>query len=208
MFKFEEVIESESQFREIMGEPGPRVLAKSIYRLDAHSRAFIAKCPLLMLASASVAGEITVSPKGDPNGFVQILDNHTLLIPERLGNQRAETFKNVLSNPRVGLIFIIPGKGETLRISGHARIVRDEKLRNGFAIKGKTPDFLLAIHVGEVYFHCGKAMVRSRVWKQEQWVDTSDLASLGQIMVEAGRLSESTAEMQKIVDDDERDRLY
>lgn len=208
MYPFKDVITDVQSFREIMGEPGPRVLAKSIYHLDHHSKAFIQKSPFLLLSSVGVNGQVTVSPKGDPGGFVEILDDHTLVIPERPGNQRAETFQNIVHNPNVGLIFIIPGKGETLRISGQARIVRDEGLRKRFEVKGKVPLFVIGIDVGEIYFHCAKAMTRSKIWKHEQWQDTSDLASLGKIMVDAGKLKDSKEKMEEIVSNDARDNLY
>ena len=208
MYPFKDVIQTVDEFREIMGEPGPRVLAKSTYYIDAHSKAFIEKSPFLLLSSIGADGQATVSPKGDPSGFVQVLDDHTLLIPERPGNKRAETFQNVLENPNVGLIFMVPGKGETLRISGKARIVRDEELRQRFEVNGRVPLFVIGIDVGEVYFHCAKAITRSKLWKTEAWPDTSGLASLGQIMVDNGKLSDSKEEMEKIVASDARDRLY
>ena len=208
MYPFKHVIESEEEFREVMGHPGPRVLAKSTDYIDSHSRAFIEKSPFLLLSSTSRDGHGTISPKGDPNGFVQVLDERTLLIPERPGNKRAETFQNVLDNPNVGLIFMVPGKGETLRISGQARIVRDQDLRHRFAIKGKEPLFLIAIEVTELYFHCAKAITRSKLWEAEHWPDISKLASLGQIMVDHGKLLDSKEKMQKIIEADARDRLY
>ncbi len=208
MYPFKDVIHNEEEFRQIMGRPGPRVLAKSTYHIDAHSKAFIEKSPFLLLSSTSTDGQATVSPKGDPNGFVEVLDDHTLLIPERLGNKRAETFQNILHNPNVGLIFLVPGKGETLRISGQARIVRDEELRNRFEVKGRAPLFLIGIDVGEVYFHCAKAITRSKLWKTEHWPDVSGLASLGQIMVDNGKLPDSKEKMEEIIENDARDRLY
>lgn len=208
MYPFKEVVQSVEEVREIMGEPGPRVLAKSTYHIDAHSKAFIEKSPFLLMSSIGKNGQATVSPKGDPNGFVEVLDDHTLLIPERPGNKRAESFQNILVNPNVGLIFMVPGKGETLRISGQARIVRDEDLRNRFEVAGRVPDFLVGIDVGEVYFHCAKAITRSKLWKTEHWPDVSNLASLGQIMVDNGRLSDSKEKMDEIVANDARDRLY
>ena len=208
MYPFKDVIENEKDFRDIMGDPGPRVLAKSTYHLDAHARAFIKKSPFLLLSSIGADGQATVSPKGDPNGFVEVLDDHTLLIPERPGNKRAETFQNILHNQSIGMIFMVPGKGETLRVSGTARIVRDEELRNKFEVKGRVPSFLIGIDVGEIYFHCAKAIHRSKLWKYEQWVDSSDLAKLGQIMVDNGKLADSKEKMQEIVDTDARERLY
>lgn len=114
-------------------------------------------------------GQMDISPKGDPPGFVQVLDESTLAIPERPGNRRADTFTNVLENPMVGLIFFVPGKNETLRISGHAKIVRDRELRESMALRDKTPDFALAVEVQEVSFHCSKGIIRSSLWSPQGW---------------------------------------
>ena len=118
MHEFKDTIATEQDFREIMGEPSFRVTEKTLNRLDNHCRAFIAGCPFLVIASSDGQGHFDLTPKGDPPGFVEILDDETLVIPERLGNRRADTFGNVLENPGVGLIFLVPGKKETLRISG------------------------------------------------------------------------------------------
>src|SRR5215467_3131721 len=129
MTAFDGVIESEQELRDILGHPAARAIDKQLARLDAHCRAIIARSPFVLIASCDREGRMDVSPKGDPPGFVQVLDDATLAIPDRPGNRRADTFRNVLQNPKVGLIFIVPGKGETLRISGSARIVGDSWLR-------------------------------------------------------------------------------
>ncbi|MGB7304961.1 MAG: MSMEG_1061 family FMN-dependent PPOX-type flavoprotein [Burkholderiaceae bacterium] len=176
--------------------------------LDRHCRASIAGCPFLLVASSNINGQFDLSPKGDPPGFVQILDDQTLLIPERPGNRRADTFENVLRQPSVGLIFLIPGKRETLRVSGTARIVRDSDLMKTMVVDGKEPTLALAVHVEEAFFHCAKSMVRSDLWNPLAWPSLDGLPSLAQTMVDAGRLADSVQEMQRVVDDDERTRLY
>ena len=115
MYRFRDTVKNEQAFRAVMGEPSSRVIAKALTRLDEHCRAFISRCPFVLVASSDGQGHFDVSPKGDPPGFVEILDDETLVIPERLGNRRADTFRNVLASPGVGLIFLIPGKRETLR---------------------------------------------------------------------------------------------
>src|SRR5207237_10667230 len=122
----------------LIGEPPPPCVAKTITRLDGHCKAFIARSPFVLIASSNARGEMDISPKGDAPGFVRVLDDKTLAIPDRPGNRRADTFTNVLQNPRVGLIFFVPGKSETLRVSGSARIVRDLDLRASMAAHGKT----------------------------------------------------------------------
>ncbi|HXF61549.1 MAG TPA: MSMEG_1061 family FMN-dependent PPOX-type flavoprotein, partial [Caldilineaceae bacterium] len=140
---FSEVVTSEEQLREIMGYPAQRVIDKVVSSLDEHCRAFIAKSPFLLIGSADARGHMDVSPKGDPPGFVRVLDDKTLAIPDRPGNRRADTFGNILQNPKVALIFLVPGKQETLRVSGTAQIVRDQWLRELMPVRGKTPDLAL-----------------------------------------------------------------
>jgi PPOX class probable FMN-dependent enzyme len=149
-----------------------------------------------------------ISPKGDPPGFVRILDDKTIAIPDRLGNRRADTFKNLLANDRIGLIFLVPGKQETLRISGRAIIVRDESVRKQMAVREKLPEFAIVVGVEQMFFHCAKCMMRSGLWSQEAWPDLSDLPSLAETMVSAGKLDKPLHEMQSIIDKDAETRLY
>lgn len=167
---FRDVITDAAQFRDVMGEPPPPCVAKTISRLDGHCKAFIAKSPFVLIASSNARGQMDISPKGDAPGFVRVLDDNTLAIPDRPGNRRADTFTNVLQNTKIGLLFVIPGKTETLRISGTAAVVRDLELRESMAARGKVPDFALGVHVEEAFFHCSKCIIRS------SFVDTPDMA--------------------------------
>jgi PPOX class probable FMN-dependent enzyme len=203
-----EVLSSEAEIEAAIGKPSYRVLAKVVDRLDDICRAFIARAPFVVVASSDSRGHIDVSPKGDAPGFVQVLDEgRTLAIPERLGNRRADTFRNVLQNPRVGLIFLVPGKPETLRVSGIARIVRDAWLRERMAVADRVPELALVVTVEEAFVHCTKCMVRSRMWQPNTW-NADGLASIAEAMVVHGRLDISLAEMRSIADNDERTRLY
>ena len=208
MSKFKDVIESRGQLREIMGEPNEVVLGKTLNELDKHCGTFISRSPFILLSSADSSGNLDVSPKGDPAGFVKILDEHTLAIPDRLGNRRADTIENILQNPKVGIIFLIPGKTETLRVSGVAQVVRDEGLRSSMAIKGRSPDFAIVVDVEEAFFHCSKCMIRSNLWKMEQWPDLDGLPRLADTMVDALKLDLSADVVHQLVLDDEKDRLY
>ena len=176
-------------------------------RLDEICRAFIARSPFILVASADSAGRLDVSPKGDPPGFVHVLDGRTIAIPERFGNRRADTFRNILQNPKVGVIFIVPGKGETLRVSGSGRIVRDGWLRERMAVGGRSPELALVVTVEEAFMHCTKCMVRSQIWQPGSW-KPEGLASIAEAMVKHGQLDISIAEMQQIAEEDERTRLY
>lgn len=205
---FSEIITAEDQFRDVIGHPHPRVVAKAISTLDEHCRAFIARSPFVLIASADARGNMDVSPKGDPPGFVQVLDDKTLVIPDRLGNRRADTFRNILQNARVGLFFLIPGKQETLRVSGTAMIVRDQWLRERMAIQGKLPDFAIVVTVAEAFVHCQKCIIRSKLWETEHWPALDGLPSLACMMIDHAQLSDSLEEMQAIIDLSIQERLY
>lgn len=202
-----EFIATEEGLEAVLGQPGPRVLAKVVNTLDDICLAFIARSPFVIVASHDAEGRVDVSPKGDPAGFVHVLDRHTIAIPERPGNRRADTFRNVMRQPRVGLIFIVPGTGETLRVSGTARIARDAWLRERLAVAGRTPVLALVVTVEEAFVHCTKCVVRSRIWQPQSW-NSEGLASIGEAMVVHGRLDMSVAEMRAIAEKDERERLY
>jgi PPOX class probable FMN-dependent enzyme len=205
---FNDIIHTEEQLREVIGLPAPRVANKAIAQIDEHCRAFIAKSPFLLIASSNARGNVDLSPKGDPPGFVQVLDEKTLAIPDRPGNRRADTFTNLLQNPQIGLLFLIPGKQETLRVSGRARIVRDLWLRERCALHGKVPDFALVVSVEEAFLHCAKCVIRSKLWDMGAWPETDDLASLARIVIDHAKLTDSVAEVQQLIDESYRDRLY
>jgi PPOX class probable FMN-dependent enzyme len=137
-----------------------------------------------------------------------VLDDKTLAIPERPGNRKADTFSNLIQNQSVGLLFLIPGKQETLRVSGTAAIVRDQWLRDRLAVHDKTPELALAVTVEEVFFHCAKCVIRSQLWSAGSWPDLAGLPTLAQAMVDAGRLAETPEQMQALIDEDIRQRLY
>ena len=205
---FTDAITTEQKLREILGHPGPSVVAKVIASLDAHCRAFIAKSPFLLIASADHQGKVDVSPKGDPPGFVHVLDDHTLAIPDRLGNRLADTFTNILQRPQVGLLFMVPGKQETLRAGGTAQIVADAWLLEKMAVAGKRPALATVVTVDRVFFHCGKCVIRSKVWDQDHWPDTHGLPSLAQAIVDHAKLGDSVESVQTGIDNSYRDRLY
>ena len=207
-FRFREIIRTEDELRAVMGNPSALVTRKEVDYLDSHAREFIGRSPFLIIGTTGSDGRIDMSPKGDPQGFVKVLDNKTLAIPDRLGNRRADTFSNLVVNPQIGLIFLIPGKQETLRVSGSAFIVRDMPLRQSMEVSGKVPEFAIVVEVSQMFFHCAKCMIRSNLWKSECWPELSGLPSLAQAMVSAGKLEQSVQEMQQIVDNDAANRLY
>ncbi len=208
MSRFSEVISTVEQMREIIGYPHEVVTRKTISTLDDYCREWIAQSPFLLIASSDTQGNVDVSPKGDPPGFVHVLDDSTLLIPERPGNRRADTFMNILENPKIGLLFLIPGKKETLRVSGQATLVRDGDLRQQMMAKGKVPELLVAVNVEEAFFHCAKCIIRSELWKANALPALESLPSLAQAMVKHGELDLTIEEMQTGITNDEETRLY
>lgn len=208
MNTFKEIVSTREQLRTILKEPSALVRRKTLARLDRHCKAFIARSPFVLVSSSDKNGNMDISPKGDPQGFVRVLDNKTLAIPDRLGNNRADSMENLLQNPKIGLIFLIPGKSETLRVSGRAVIVRDAELRKAMAIKNRSPELAIVVEVEEAFFHCSKCVIRSKLWQPEHWPSLDGLPKLAQTMVDAGNLDLSASEMHEIVKKDERDRLY
>jgi len=206
--RFRDVITSEEQLRAVLGPATERAVAKVVRVIDEHARRFIAHAPFVFVASAGADGLLDVSPKGDPAGFVKVLDEKTLAIPDRPGNRRLDTFRNVLSKPNVGLIFLIPGVTHTLRMAGKAIIVRDAQLREAMAVNLKPPEHVLVIEVSHVLSHCPKCMIRSGMWQPQAWPDASDLPSFAEMLIAHGKLAQTVEELQTIIDTGNRDRLY
>lgn len=204
-----EVVATEEELRTITGQPGEGAVRKDIGRLDRHSRAFIARSPFLLVASADANGRCDVSPRGDPPGFALVLDDHTVVLPERPGNKRGDTLSNVIANPEIGLLFIVPGMDETLRINGSAVVARDTWLRERMAERGKIPALALVVTVREAYFHCAKAFRRSDLWDPARFSQPGELPSLGQVIRDQLRLESVSAEqLDKGLEEDYRKNLY
>ena len=208
-YAFTDPVTSEAELREVLGMPGDIAVQKQIAALDKHARLFVERSPFALLSSSDAAGNCDVSPRGDGPGFVHILDDQTLLVPERPGNRRADTLTNVLENPHVGLLFLIPNVDETLRVNGSAQIVRDPELLAPMAFRGKTPLLALAVELDEVFFHCPKAFRRSGLWKPATWPDRSEIPTLGQILLDQVKLQNTTAEQLDCeLEDSYQKRLY
>ena len=206
--RFRDVITSPEEMREIVGDIFPVAATKVIDHLDAFCVGFIAHAPFFVIGSGGGDRDVEVSPKGDPAGFVRVLDKNTLAIPDRPGNARMDTFMNVLENPRVSMIFIVPGRKDTLRVIGKAQIVRDEDLRQSMIIKGKVPELAMVVHVEHAFFHCAKCMVRSSLWEPAGWPDRSGMPSLGAALVAHSKLTEPAEEVDDYLEADEREGLY
>lgn len=206
MGAFKHVIHNETELREILGYAGQAAQNKVLPEIDEICRAFIEKSPFVLLGSTDANGHMDVSPKGDPVGFVQVMDRKTLLIPDRPGNRRGDTLSNILQNPNMGLLFLVPGRSDTLRINGTAQIVRDEDVRERFIMQGKMPIFVIAVTVNEVFFHCTKCVVRAGLWSSEHQHD--ELVSLGEAIVKHAKLDITIEEADAMVDEEEKTELY
>jgi PPOX class probable FMN-dependent enzyme len=160
----------------------------------------------VLLGTTDANGNLDVSPKGDPAGFVQVMDSKTLLIPDRPGNQRGDTLSNLLQNPSIGLLFLVPGRKDTLRVNGTAQIVRDDAVRERFIMHGKAPIFVIAVTVKEVFFHCTKCMARSGLWSSEAAPDA--LVSFGEAIVRHAKLDITVEEADAMVIEEEETELY
>ena len=196
-----EFITSREALRSHYKPVSERARQKELRALDPHARAFIAKSPFVLIGSQDRDGNGDVTPKGDRPGFVTVLDETTLAIPDRPGNNRLDTFENILANPAVGLLFLIPGMNETLRINGTAKITADEALREQFAVDGKPPIAVLIVSVTSSYMHCAKAFMRSELWKPESWPDRASMPTLGEILRDQIALAQSAEEVDRSLDE-------
>lgn len=175
-------IQAEQELREIIGSPTDIVRAKLADRLNRLTRQFIERSPFVCLATSRPDGGMDVSPRGDPAGFVRVLDDRTLVLPERPGNRLADTLTNLLADPRIALLFLIPGVGDTFRVNGVATITDDQELLAPSAIEGKVPKLGIVVSIQEAYTQCPKALIRSELWNPDRHIERSELPSHGEIL--------------------------
>jgi PPOX class probable FMN-dependent enzyme len=183
-----------AELRPLYRDPSAMVIEKQIDWIDPHSRNFIARSPFVVIASADPLRGMDVSPRGDPPGFVKVLDEHHLAIPDRPGNNRLDTMENLLENPGIGLLFMIPGIGDVLRINGTARLTRAESLLESMTTNGKPPKLAIVVSVTEVFLHCARALMRARLWSDDYRIARDQLPTLGRMIVEQAKSTGLTAE--------------
>ncbi|MEK6441796.1 pyridoxamine 5'-phosphate oxidase family protein [Pseudonocardia sp. T1-2H] len=200
-------ITSLDELVEVVGVPIPHVAKKQRPRLDPVDVQWISHSPFLLISTSAADGSCDVSPKGDPRGFVQVLDDRTLAVPERPGNRRVDGYRNVLSNPHVGLIFLVPGRNDTLRVNGTARLVRDAPYFDDMVVKGHRPVLALEVDVAEVFYHCAKAFLRSDLWKPETW-EPDALPPRAAIAAALERPDMTRAELDRYYGPEYATRLY
>lgn len=199
---FNRLVTSAEELRELLGEPSELVKRKVLPGLDEHCKAFIANAPFVLMGTASASGQCDVSPKGDAPGFVRVVDDRTLLIPDRPGNRRIDTLRNILDNPHIGLLFLIPNVQETLRINGRACIVRDEDLLAEMTARGKQPLVGIGVEIEECYLHCPKSFIRSSLWEAARTGTDRPIASFARMLVDHARIDGlDEAQMQRQLDE-------
>jgi PPOX class probable FMN-dependent enzyme len=208
MYKATDIVTSEAEIRTVIPGTIERQVRKVIDHVDDHIRVWIERSPFLTMSTFSAAGQVDVSPKGDPAGFVKVLDTKTLAIPDRPGNHRFDSFLNILETGRIGLMFLVPNRLEVVRVSGSAQVVRDADLRARMAVDGKIPDFAILVHVEEAFYHCGKAVIRSDLWAPEKALSVEGLPTYGRALKDHGNLDTPLEEVERLTQDNLRYRLY
>ena len=205
------MIGSEEDLRAKFGEVHPLAITKTRPALDKYSRQFIGLSPFLVISTAGANGRADISPRGDPPGFVYVIDDQTILIPDRPGNNRLDTMANVTANPNVGLLFFVPGFEDTLRLNGKARLIDDQELLKHCTVNGKPPKVGILVAVEEVFLHCAKALKRSKLWEPDYRQDRAQLPSIARMILEQTWTPVAEPEAAKIddeVEEDYRTALY
>jgi PPOX class probable FMN-dependent enzyme len=200
-------ITSEAELRELLGTPVGRAVTKERVKLHDRDKEWLAASPFCLIATAGAEGTCDVSPKGDPPGFTLVLDDATIAIPDRPGNRRADGFRNMLTNPHVGLIYLVPGRGDTLRINGKVRLVREAPFFDQMIVKGHRPSLALLVEIEQIFFHCAKAFLRSALWKPETW-DPEQLPPHAQIVKSVQQTEETLEELERYYGPQYATRLY
>jgi uncharacterized protein len=201
-------ITSVAQLREVLGEPMARAVTKDRRRLHQIDRDWLAASPFCLIATSAADGTCDVSPKGDPPGFTHVLDDTTIAIPDRPGNRRADGFLNILKNPQVGLIYLLPGRTETLRINGRARLVRDAPYFDEMTVKGHRPTLALVVEIEQIFLHCAKAFMRSDLWDPATWTPGAVPSMAEMVKAMQADLEESLDELREYYGPSYTERLY
>jgi PPOX class probable FMN-dependent enzyme len=207
--QFAQQVRTVEELTGIVGTPSAVALKKELQSLDDHMRRFIAHSPFVVIGTWSADGRGDASPRGDAPGFVKVVDERTLLIPDRPGNRRVDSLRNILQTGGIGLLFLVPGVGETLRVNGRAIIIRDEEWLTQLSAEGKRPLLAVAVEVRECFLQCAKALIRSKLWEPHQPPDLQALPCAAQMLVDQVQLPEfDVARMQALLDDGYRNKLY
>ena len=208
MYEPRDIITTEAELRRGKRLPYAAQTGKILDHIDELCRVWIERSPFLMLATYSADGRVDVSPKGDPAGFVKVLDQHTLAIPDRPGNYRHDSVLNIFETGRIGLCFMVPNRNEVVRVNGSARVVRDTDLMETMAINGRVPDFAILVRVEEAFYHCGKSVIRSALWAPEKAAPVDGLPTYGMACKVHAALDEPLEEVEAHMQRNDTERLY
>ncbi|MBA8930254.1 hypothetical protein BC739_007487 [Kutzneria viridogrisea] len=200
-------ITTRDELESVVGLPIKRVAEKGRDHLHEVDRAWLAHSPFCLVATSAADGSCDVSPKGDPPGFTLVLDERTIVLPERPGNRRADGFHNLLTNPHIGLIYLLPGRGDTLRVNGRARLLREAPFFDRMVVKGHRPELAVLVEIEEVFHHCAKAFLRSALWRPETW-GAGQVPSRAVIAKLLERPEDSLAELESYYGPDYASKLY
>jgi PPOX class probable FMN-dependent enzyme len=208
MYQPKDIVSTEARLRELVPDQFPSQTGKVIDHIDEHIRVWIERSPFLTMATVSADGRVDVSPKGDPAGFVKVLDQKTLAVPDRPGNHRYDSFLNIMETGRISLMFLVPNRREVVRVAGSAQVVRDLDLRERLAVGDKVPDFAVIVRVEEAFYHCGKAVIRSRLWQPEAAMPIDGLPTYAQAVKDHAALETPIEEIEEAFQGNEKYRLY
>jgi PPOX class probable FMN-dependent enzyme len=208
MYRASKPVTTSEAVQAILGEKFDNQERKVIDHIDPICRAWIERSPFVTIATSNGRGQIDVAPKGDPAGFVRILDEKTLAIPDRLGNNRGDTLHNIVEHPRIGLMFVVPQRNEVLRVSGGAQVVQVDDVLESMIVNGKRPDMAILVHVEEAMYHCGKSMIRSKLWRPESWASIDGLPSYASAVKTHAAMPEPLEYYEAMMKYNEDERLY
>lgn len=208
MYQPSHVVTTEAEIRAVIEGEFESQTGKIIDHIDDLCRAWIERSTFMTIATVSGAGRVDVSPKGDPAGFVKVLDDKTLAVPDRPGNHRFDTFRNILETGRVGMVFLVPNRNEVVRVNGSAEVIRDQDIREMLAIKGRVPEFAVLVRVEEAFYHCGKAVIRSQLWAPDKAGPVEGLPTYGEALIKHAHLSRSLEDVEASLKNNDENRLY
>ncbi len=203
-----DVLTSMSQVRAVVDGIHAAQKLKVLDHIDHYCRVWIERAPFLVMTTVDREGRLDASPKGDPAGFVKVVDEKTLAIPDRPGNHRFDSFENIFETGRVGLVFLVPNRNEVVRVNGSARVVRDLPLRETMAIKGRVPEFAVLVQVEEAFYHCGKAIIRSKLWAPDQATSAEGLPTYGEALFAQSQSGLTQEEIDARLKHNDENRLY
>ena len=207
--RFQRFVTSEDELTELIGVPSEIALKKQLSELDGHMKSFISRSPFLVIGTVSREGCCDVSPRGDAHGLAKVLDSKTLVIPDRRGNRRVDSLRNILETGRAGLLFLIPGMGETLRVNGRASLIRDEEILASLAVEGKPPVIGIVIEVEECYLQCAKAIIRSKLWDASTFASETGFPCFAEILIDQTKIGNETIESLNVqIEDSYANKLY